>query len=486
MQARLGKIPVLWRFIALASVGALLLASPAAADPSTVARGLELVGATDYDLSPTRNTEIEIRGDHVYVGSHDPQDDEGLSRGLKVADVSNPENPTLATHFPVPGRLMDVQVNNDVDRCGYGKDLTGLDDPACNTVLGTSQAAPGRHGIWLFDVSDPAHAEPWGWDETLDYEDQLAFVHFGPTGSHNGFFFGDYAFVGGIRANTFEIWDVSPLFQDPPQAPVQVAYYDNQNDPRPIRPLSDARGSHDLFVKRVDDRVFTYVPGTHFYIVDVTDVVEGNTTGDISDHLVGYNNYVDADGTETVTQTENTFSHYAEPTDDGRHTYVGDETIWCGDPGIIHILDTADLPDVGETPVLLPEVGLITWPSSNANLCGESDQSDHPRRLATSGHNFRIYGDVLTQSAYAAGVMVWDISNRTDPELLAHYQGTSRHHGGKAKETKEGAWFKMAPFVWQVVSDGDPDALLRGEQYMYASDVVSGLYILRMRPLGRP
>ena len=481
---RLPRSP--WWLVALMSVVALLVASPAAADRPSVARGLELVGSTDYGLSPTRNTEIEIRGDHVYVGSHDPQDALGRSRGLKVADVSDPANPVLATNFPLPGRLMDVQVNNDVDRCGYGKDLAGLDDPACNTVLGTTQAAPGRHGIWLFDIRDPAAAKPWGWDDTKAYEEQTAFVHFPPGGSHNGFLFGDYAFVGGIGTNTFEIWDVSPLFEDPAQPPVRVAFYDNRNDPRPIRPMRDARSSHDLFVQRVGDRVYTYVPGTHFYIVDVTDVVEGTETGDISDHLVGYNNYVDADGTVTMTPTENTFSHYAEPTDDGRHTYVGDETIWCGDPGIIHILDTADLPEVGAPPALLPEVGLITWPSSKATICGDSDRADdHPRRLATSGHNFRIYGDVLTQSAYAAGVMVWDISNRTDPTLLAHFKATS-NHGGKAPETKEGAWFKMAPFVWQVVSDGDAEALLRGEQYMYASDVVSGLYVLRMRPLGGP
>jgi len=158
--------------------------------------------------------------------------------------------------------------------------------------------------------------------------------------------------------------------------------------------------------------------------------------------------------------------------------------IWCGDPGIIHILDTADLPDVGQPPRLLEEVGLITLPSSQASICGGTGDSSHVRRLGTSGHNFRIHGDVLTQGAYAAGVMVWDISNRTEPELLAHYKGTSPHHGGKNKETKDGAWFSMAPCVWQVVSDGDPSALLRGEQYLYASDVVTGLYVLRLRPLG--
>jgi hypothetical protein len=473
-----------WWLAGLVCVSVLLAAPPAMADPPQVARGLELVGSTDYGLSPTRNTEIELRGNHVYVGSHEPFDAMGRSRGLKVADVSNPESPALATNFPLPGRLMDVQVNNDIDRCGYGKDLAGVNDPACNTVLGTTQTA-ADDGIWLFDIRHPANAQPWAWDDTKAYADQTAFVAFPPSGSHNGFLFGDYAFVGGISRNTFEIWDISPLFEDPAQPPVRVAFYDNRNDPRPIRPQSDARGSHDLFVQRVGDRVFTYVPGTHFYIVDVTDVVDGTTTGDISDHLVGYNNYVDADGTVTMTPTVNTFSHYAEPTDDGDHTYVGDETIWCGDPGIIHILDTADLPQVGETPARLPEVGLITWPSANATICGHTGDTQHVRRLGTSGHNFRIYGDVLTQSAYAAGVMVWDISNRTDPALLAHFKATS-NHGGKARETKEGAWFTMPPFVWQVVADGDPAALLRGEQYMYASDVVSGLYVLRMRPLGAP
>ncbi|MDH3792426.1 MAG: hypothetical protein OES41_11845, partial [Rhodospirillales bacterium] len=129
-----------------------------------VAGGLQVVGTTDYDLDFTsRHTEIEIRGDHVFVGSFIPLDENGMS-AFKVGDVSDPSNPVLATHFLLPGAVLDTQVNLDEDRCGYGKQLFGLGDPACNTVLAATQAAPNdADGIWLIDARDPAAALHWGW-----------------------------------------------------------------------------------------------------------------------------------------------------------------------------------------------------------------------------------------------------------------------------------------------------------------------------------
>ncbi|NIN67739.1 MAG: hypothetical protein GTO63_24145, partial [Anaerolineae bacterium] len=61
-----------------------------------MARGLDLVGATDFELdTPTRNTEIEVRGDFVYIGSYFPADEEGRT-AFKVVDVSEPSSPVLA------------------------------------------------------------------------------------------------------------------------------------------------------------------------------------------------------------------------------------------------------------------------------------------------------------------------------------------------------------------------------------------------------
>lgn len=477
-------------------VTAVLLAIPLLTSPIAAAPGLERVGATDYGLDFTsRNTEIEIRGDHVYVGSFSPLDEAGQS-AVKVADVSDPTDPRLATHFMVPGAALETQVNNDVDRCGYGKDLDGLDDPACNTLLVTTQIAPDDEGGgWLFDIRDPANAEPWGFDSSLPLAEQVAFVQRPDRGSHNGFLFGDFAFLGGIGEASFEIWDVSPLFQDPPAAPTLRASYSSLADPRPARPQQDRERSHDLFVQHhPDGRILAYVAGPQFYIVDVTDVVEGSTTGDISDHLVAFNNYIDADGTVTVQgHTTGSNGHYAEPTDDGLHAYVGDE-IGCGQPGIIHIFDTADLPHVGETPRKLEEVGVLSWPTSNAPMCSNRNADNHTpeeqnrngevTNLARTGHNFRIYGDVMTHGAYFDGVFVWDISDRANPAMLAQYKSKEGQecHDKRRETAEEKRLYRLCGSFWQAISDGDPDAVLAGEQLIYGSDRAAGLIVLRMRP----
>lgn len=474
---------------------AVVLVALLAAGPVAASGGLERVGATDYDLDFTsRNTEIEIRGDHVFVGSFSPLNEDGQT-AVKVADVSEPANPTLVTHFMVPGAALDTQVNNDVDRCGYGKDLHGLDDPACNTLLVTTQSAPDdEDGGWLFDIRDPANAEPWGYDASKALGDQVGFIQRPERGSHNGFLFGDYAFLGGIGEASFEIWDITPLFEDTPSAPTLTASYSNLSDPRAVRPLREREGSHDLFVQRnPDGRVLAHVAGPQYYIVDVTDVVEGTTTGDISDHLVAFNNYIDADGTATVDgHTTGSNGHYAEPTDDGLHAYVGDE-IGCGQPGIIHIFDTADLPQVGETPKKLEEVGVLSWPTSNAPMCsnrnadGQTPEGQNRNgdvtNLARTGHNFRIYGDVMTHGAYFDGVFVWDISDRTDPAMLAQYKSKEGQecHDKRRETPEEKRLYRLCGSFWQVVSDGDPDAVLAGEQLIYGSDRAAGLVVLRMR-----
>lgn len=468
------------------------------AQTAPVAKGLEVVGTTDYDLGFTsRHTEIEIRGDHVYVGSFSPLDPDGNS-AFKVADVSDPANPVLATHFLLPGAVLDTQVNNDVDRCGYGKQVFGLDDPACNTAIATTQAAPNdADGVWVIDIRDPAAALPWGWDASLPAADQVGFINRPARGSHNGFLFGDYVFAAGIGEASFEVWDITPLFQDPPAPPTLAASFSNQADTRPVKALNERERSHDVFVQRnPDGRVFAYVAGPQVYIVDVTEVVNGTQSGDIGGNLVAFNNYVNADGTVTVQgYTTGSNGHYAEPSDEGDFTYVGDE-IGCGQPGIIHIFDTADLPQVGDSPRQLEEVGVLSWPTSNAPMCAnrhaDGSTPDGQNRngditnLARTGHNFRIYGDILTQGNYSEGAYVWNISDRANPALLAQYRGLDgRECQGKRAETpEEKRLYRLCGSFWQLVSDGDPEAVLAGEQYIYGSDRAVGLYVFRLRPTG--
>ncbi|CAN5922551.1 hypothetical protein BH23ACT10_BH23ACT10_29490 [soil metagenome] len=274
-----------------------------------------------------------------------------------------------------------------------------------------------------------------------------------------------------------------------------MAWYSSDDDPRSDRLQVEREESHDIFVQRAPDgRIFAYVAGPQFYVVDVTDVIEGSTT---SDHLVGFNNYINADGTVTVEgRTTGSNGHYAEPTDDGAYTYVGDE-ISCGDPGIIHIFDTADLPEVGEDPRLLEEVGVLDWPTSNANQCSNRNaddaSGDHPTgnnrngkvtNFARTGHNFRIYGDIMTHGAYADGLYVWDISDPVNPTLLAQYKAAGGQEcSDKRRETpEEKRLYRLCGSFWQAISDGDPDAVLAGEQYIYGSDRAGGLIVLRMRP----
>jgi hypothetical protein len=463
-----------------------------------VAGGLQVVGTTDYDLDFTsRHTEIEIRGDHVFVGSFIPLDENGMS-AFKVGDVSDPSNPVLATHFLLPGAVLDTQVNLDEDRCGYGKQLFGLGDPACNTVLAATQAAPNdADGIWLIDARDPAAALPWGWDSSKPMSEQVGFINRPLRGAHNGFLFGDYAFAAGIGEASFEIWDIRPLFQSPPAPPTLTATFSNTRDTRPVKALLERERTHDLFVQRnPDGRVFAYVAGPQAYIVDVTDVIAGTQSGDISGNLVAYNNYINEDGTVTVQGfTTGANGHYAEPSDDGGHTYVGDET-GCGEPGIIHIFDTADLPQVGEPPRQLTEVGVLSWPTSKAPMCANRHADGNPpdgqnrngdiTNLARTGHNFRIYGDIMTHGNYSEGAFIWDISNRADPGLLAQFRGLDgRECQGKRAETPdEKRLYRLCGSFWQVVSDGDPAAVLAGEQYIYGSDRAVGLYVFRLRPTG--
>lgn len=437
---------------------------------------LRSVGHTDYSTDgvalPGANTEIVIQDGFAFVGSYG-----NTMEGLKIVDISDPTNPVLIAEVKMPEvNAMDVKVQGDWDSAF--RDIVTV-----TTQSGKFTDESWIQGVTLLDISDPHMPVVLS---TIDKYD-------GFGGSHNHYFFGDHLFVGGIRSQfgLFDVWDVS----DPtsPTFVIQVEVPAGFGDPA----LEDTWRTHDLFVQRNNGRDLLYAVGRFglniFDVSDPTDPV-----------MVAYTDYksnpeVAADIPKDVRLAGG--PHYVEPTPDGRWVFVGHESC-SAIPGGIHTFKQGDMPSADEVrsgaaqPILLEHVGFFLPPQAQGGKDNQGSVESNPSKVrndnappptdnhhgnrhlcAWTMHNFDVHEDFIVVGGYFLGVLLLDSSDPANLKLIAHKKTVG---GSIGKENSQGtsgpAFLVQYPMVWQAVSDG---------RFVYASDIVTGLYVLEMVEVGK-
>ena len=146
--------------------------------------GLRVIDVSDpqnpvevgYHDTPSIALGIYVSGDYAYVTDRDA--------GLRVIDVGNPYNPVEVGYYDTPGIARDVYVSGDY-----------------------AYVADEDAGLRVIDVSDPRNPVEVGYHDT-------------PSSAYDVYVSGDYAYVAD-RDSGLRVIDVSD-----PSNPEEVGYYD--------------------------------------------------------------------------------------------------------------------------------------------------------------------------------------------------------------------------------------------------------------------
>jgi PGF-CTERM protein len=309
--------------------------------------------------------------------------------GFVTVDVSDPTDPQ------VMAEVTDVAADRDGGPLQSVLDVKVSGDDLL--VSGAAQRGP-IDGIQVYDVSDPADPVPRTEFRRTNYS------------IHNAFLDEDYAYVHGPDGRSMVVFDVSG------SAPEEVAQWspldvelDGVEGWSDQDELGLVSGQHDIFVQ--DGVAYcaywdagTWLvdvsdPTTPRYLNHVTEVDLGSLT-DLPEEETGLR-FLEAPGN----------AHYAAVNDDGTLLGVGaeawdDETTAGGGPGGIDLWDVSDPSSPEKLSTILPErapdlTQQGTW---------------------TTSHNFELSDGRLYSSWYEAGVKIHDVSDPSNPELLAWWR----------------------------------------------------------------
>ena len=387
-------------------------------------------------------TELQVRGPYVYLGS--------LGGVLLVVNVSDPANPQLVGKLAFEGgdirdvklhptreiAVITLRVGEPPDR-GFRIQFPGVFDLRLGGETPGEEEGEGEgegeeeepagdffRGIVVVDLSDPRNPRELARLPNVDDRGE-------PSEVHNLYVDGDYAYLVGTGRGLVVV-----SLQDP-ENPREVAVF---------------RGSgmyyHDVVVKNLPNgRRIAYLCGifTGLHLVDVT----------VPEAPVELGVWREPGWLQALT-------HYAEPTPSGRITVVGPEH-GSGYAGRLYLVDTRD----PNRPRLLS-----TW-----SLPGHEWQPSGfpPQRFQYQWtlHNFDVREDRVYLAHYGAGVWVIDISDPQSPRAIASFGPESFRPSALVPDPEhEGQEGFPVPRVWAVE---EQDGLL------YASDISSGLYVLRVK-----
>jgi hypothetical protein len=155
--------------------------------------------------------------------------------------------------------------------------------------------------------------------------------------------------------------------------------------------------------------------------------------------------------------------HYANYDPDRDIAVVGDE-IGFGNPGGKHIFDIG----WGDGSVEDPQPIGYT-PSPNAEVMDEGDElfdwTTHNHDVISKGDN-----SLLIDGAYHEGMVVWDISDPTDPTFTDRYATDDM-----ADEAQGPEWLGEAPMAWSANYNERRDLTV-------VADMFTGVYVFRVMP----
>ena len=412
------------------------------APPDLRTRNMELVGYNGEVATKTPELlQLVVQGDYAYIGSvFGPA-------GLFILDISDPRNPTLIAEFPQEdAETHDVKVNEE------GTIAVLANQPVRPPAEGEDREEWWEEmleishlGLTLVDISDKRHPKLLSRWENRDSEGK-------PAPCHNVEIHGDFVYCTGFwwSDRGLVILDISDPTRPEEVAaigPPQVEGAEREDLPGWARPRVWIHDFHVQPHPRLG-RVFGYAAwwdgGLRVY--DLTDPAAPEERVNWAWAELG--------------PAQKTY--LAKPTPSGRLVVVG--PAW-GAPGpsgfstgFLSILDLSD-PDRAEL--------LATWSTPGHDW--QSWEQFKSGLWWTPG-NFDVTEDRIYLANFAAGVWVIDISDPAEPYAVANF-GPESFKPPPPKPEGPTFWGEGYPYVHTVE---EQDGLI------YALDVKSGLYILRV------
>ena len=394
-----------------------------------VEKNLSLVGFLNLGIS----SDVWAHGGFAYVGGF------GAGETVKVVDISDPTNPVLVNQLPtIAGSPQDVKVAKINTKFFHGDLLA---------VANEFGGPPPFGGFQLWDVTDPVNAV------------QLSAPRIAPV--HNLFLFqrGNRAFV--LLASSFAevfsgffppfvtIGDFLVVEVTDPSNPQVIADWGAGKDggfpfgfPFPVMGVppscddpSICRGGfpavflHDVWVNRQGTIAYLSYWDLGLILLDISDPANPTLIGRGIEPAPTFGN---DDGD----------LHVAVPAQGGNLVVVGDEDFNPLPWGFLRVFDTSD-------PTNPVQVGSL----ATSNALNNPDATS-----AFSMHNIVVRGSRAYLSWYFDGIRVVDVSQPSHPREVAAFLPPAGTGPG---------------LFWGVYVQGD---------LIFASDLLSGLFILKQQP----
>jgi hypothetical protein len=406
--------------------------------------GVRLIGHADPGGG--FHADVVAHKGFAYLGSWGAGAARCPSRGVRVFDLSDLSNPEHVATFAdgasepeTDGSWTEKIIVQSFAGPRFRGDLAAVSFQRCGGA-----ARPGLRGFGVYDVTDPTNPS------------QLSLVTLPGAGSHEIWIErrGNKAYVytaifggggaelvtGGAEAD-FQIWDVSD-----PRNPVKVGQWGAwaQLGVHPTEPengVSRSRRVHSVIGAVMGKQHLAYLSYWDFgtVILDVTDPSDpqflGRTTFELHEEGNAHSAWL-ARGGNILIQTDEDFN----PTGP-----AGIEPAW----GYGRIFDISD----PSNPVQLSTVEMPTTRDPSPDRPGDF-----------SVHDPKVRGNTAYFSWYAEGVVMFDISDPTNPRQIAQFLPPPA-------EDPMGLFTPAQVNVWGVYVE---------RNYVLASDMSSGLWVFRL------
>ena len=428
--------------------------------------GMEVVGHHDLDVRGF-NADVWKHGDYAYVGHWGFADwaagnnrfcPEYPDNGVAVVDVSNPAHPRRVSTLqnPVGTSAEDVVVYTAPYGPLAGRDIAAAGIQWCGGARNDPDAV---HGLQLWDVTDPTEPVELGFYDSGCctrgvHEFEVASQSGGlgrtfayatvPAGSYP-----DASTPSGLRdaagKGDFRLIDITN-----PNNPFEVSTWKVQQAGGPFAAQGcDADGNYGHGAEpSADGRlVFLSYWDSGFIRLDVSDPEHPVYTG-----RAAYPPNADGDA-------------HSSQYDEGRRLLFSADEDFCmnSGPGIERGYGYVRVWDF-RNPANPRQIGSYRTPRS----MGPSD----PGAGDFVAHNNFLVGTTLYTSWYTDGVRVIDVRTPSNPREVAYFVPPA--YDNPVKPSQRGVLTNTTQ-VWGVVVDPDTELV-------YASDMNSGLWILRRTP----